>query len=201
MLEWMTVTYLRRRGLTAIEIALDLETPQLSDRSSLGFADSHQPRICLVAGFALSAQLERIIAAVERARPTRLPSRLRAAPSRSRGEGREEHAVAVQQMLTLMRLQSRLVRAIAPGLVHDERQIAHVGAPELDERAGSFIRDFISSKAIPTFEPAYVAATFAATQMSASGITIYELGRQGTPQSVIRRWTYPQKTKANVKVP
>jgi hypothetical protein len=203
MLGSMTVTYLQRWDLTAIEIALDLETPPFLDGLSLRFSSQHEPRICLVAGFALSAQLERIVGAIERARPARLPSRLRAALSQSRGEHRcGEHPVAVQPMLPLMRLQSRLIRAIAPGLVYDEVQISLAGPREFDEVARTFIRDFISSETIPTFEPAYAVAGFPATQLWASGITIYQLGPEGTPQSIVRRWAYPQKrTMTTMNVP
>ena len=79
----MSVTHLQKWDVTAIEIALDLEMPHFVDPTRFAFSGPAEPRICLVAGFALTSQLKRIVAAVNRALPARPPSRLQSSSGNS----------------------------------------------------------------------------------------------------------------------
>ena len=186
----MSVAHLQKWDVTAIEIALDLETQRVSDLSRSVFSGPAQPRICLVACFVLSPQLKRIVAAIDRAVPARLPSGLRIAPATARSTPSVAAAVSLQPMLALLRLQSKLVRAIEPGLANDviSLRMTH----NMDEATTRFVGDFISSKTLPTFEPPLTAADFDAIDLTALGITIYHLGRAGAPQSILAHWPYPR---------
>ncbi|MGB8518800.1 MAG: hypothetical protein WCD38_01395, partial [Candidatus Tumulicola sp.] len=112
----MSVIDLQTRDVTAIEIALDLEIPRLLDSSQFFFSGPSEPRICLIAGFALTAQLKLTVAAVGRAVPARMPSRVQVTFANSRSPTLPgASGITIQPMLALLRLQSRLVRAIEPG--------------------------------------------------------------------------------------
>jgi hypothetical protein len=175
--------------VTAIEIALDLATPRTSDSSTLAFNGPAEPRICLVAAFALTSHLKRIVAAVDRAMPARAPSGLRIVhPMARRADGAAPTTVSIQPTPALLRLQSRLVRAIEPGLAHSEDSVAVRGTGDMDEAAVRFIREFIPCRSLPALEPPFGPADDA--QFRAVGITIYCLGRRGTPESILAHWAY-----------
>ena len=185
----MSVTHLPKWDVTAIEIALDLEKPRSFDQSRFVFSGRGEPRICLVAGFALTSQLKRIVAAVDRVAPARAPSRLRIAPAVARSAVPSFAAtVSVQPMLALLRLQSKLIRAIEPGLAHEGVSLRT--RPAMDDGAARFIGDFISQKTLPTFEPPCGVAGFDVTELTAVGITIYRLGQRGTPSSILCHWAF-----------
>jgi hypothetical protein len=185
--------------VTAFEIALDLEVPRLLDPATLGFSGKAEPRICLVAAFASTSQLKRIVAAVDRAVPARLPPRLRIAPSIARRPtSASPPAVSIQPMLVLLRLQAKLIRAIEPGLVDDEAPISFGKASEVGEPAARFVRDFISTKALPVFEPPYAAATFETTNLRSLGITMYRLGQRGRPESILAHWASAQNRRDSI---
>ena len=97
-------------------------------------------------------------------------------------------------MLALLRLQSKLVRAIEPGLANDtiSLRMSH----EMDEATTRFIGDFISRKTLPTFEPPCAVADFDVIELTAIGITLYHLGRGGAPRSILAHWPYPQNTRS-----
>lgn len=186
----MSVAHLQKWDVTPIEIALDLETHRVSDLSRSVFSGPAQPRICLVACFVLSPQLKRIVAAVDRAVPARLPSGLRIAPATVRSDPSAAAGISLQPMLALLRLQSKLVRAIEPGLANDVISLRM--RRDMDEATTRFVGDFISRKTLPTFEPPVAVANFDAIDLSAIGITIYHLGRAGAPQSILAHWPYPR---------
>jgi hypothetical protein len=189
----MSVTHLPKWELTAIEISMDVEFPSDFDKSSLDCPASAEPRICVVAGFALTEQLTRIVAALARVLPARLPSRLRAATTKHRSADRSApRAITIRPMPPLIRLQSRFNRAIEPGLVHDGSGTSLGGTRDFDEDAAQFIHDFVSSKTLPSFEPPFALTDFPETRLTATGITIYTLDRRGTPESVLKRWPYPR---------
>jgi hypothetical protein len=181
----VSVAHLDKWDPTAIEIALDLEVPPFADRSSFGFTGPAEPRICLVAAFALTPQLKRIVAAVDRALPSRLPSTLRITPSRTRAPaGTSPSHLSIRPMPPLIRIQSRLIRAIAPGLA-DSLVLAH----DMDKTVSHFIHDFIPSNALPLLEPSDARFTFA-PELKPLGITMYRLDRLGKPQSILGHWAY-----------
>jgi hypothetical protein len=185
----VTITQLPVWDATAIEIALDLAVPRYAQRPGLDFSGPGEPRLCLVAGFALRSQLKRIVAAVDRTIPARLPSPFRISPAPPRSSG-SPSGVSVQPVLPLLRLQSRLIRSIQPGLTIDNVQIAVGGNRNMDEATLRFIRDFISSKALPSFEPLNVVAAVDTLRLRVVGITIYQLGRRGVPQAIVEQWKY-----------
>lgn len=186
----MTVTHLQKWDVTAIEIALDLEMPRFVDPTRFVFSGPAEPRICLVAAFALTSHLKRIVAALDRAVPVRPPSRLRITPAMARS-ALPPLAVpfAIQPMLSLLRLQSKLIRAIEPGLAHEGASLHTRRA--MEDGPGRFIGDFISRETLPTFEPSYAVADFDAAELTATGITIYRLDRHGAPTSILGHWAYP----------
>ncbi len=185
--------------VTAFEIALDLEVPRLLDPATLAFSGKAEPRICLVAAFASTSQLKRIVAAVDRAVPARLPSGIRIAPPMVRGPVHATPgAISIQPMLVLLRLQATLIRAIEPGLVDGDTPLSFGKAREVGEPAASFIRDFIPSKALPVFEPPYAAAGFEATNLRAVGITMYRLGNRGAPESILAHWASAQNRRGSI---
>lgn len=187
------VTHLRRWDLTAVEIAVDLEVPPFPDPPSLGFSGPAEPRVCLVAAFALTPQLKRIIAAIDRALPARLPPTLRIAPSRTReGASATGGPVSILPMTPLIRIQSRLIRAIAPGL-------ADLGAyaPDMDEAISHYIREFISSSALPALEPSHPPLATPA-EVTPLGVSFYHLDRIGKPKSILGHWAYAPGVHRNV---
>jgi len=193
----VTITQLPVWDATAIEIALDLAVPRYA-QPGLDFSGPGEPRVCLVAGFALSSQLPRIVNAVDRTIPARLPSPLRISPAPARSSS-SPSGVSVQPVLPLLRLQSRLIRSIEPGLINDHRQVSVGGNRHMDDATLRFIRDFIASKMLPSFEPVNAATAFAdMLRLRVVGITIYQLGRRGAPQSIVEHWTY--KTNAGSSV-
>ena len=192
----MSVTHLPMWEITPIEIALDVEPPRIQDASGAVFSGTGESRVCLVAAFALSSQLKRVVAAVERVIPLHLPRGLQVAPPPARGvTGPQTGAAAIGPMLPLLRLQQRLIRAIEPGLaartVTEDRD-------EMSEQAARFIRDFIPSKALPVYEPALSLSDFEPTRLKPVGITLYHLGHQGKPQSIVARWAYAQNARGSV---
>lgn len=64
----------------------------------------------------------------------------------------------------------------------------------MDEVAAQFIRDFVSSKALPTLEASRVDGDFATTGLRAVGITLYQLGDDGVPQSILSHWSYAEES-------
>lgn len=184
----MSVTRLPQWDVTAIEIALDLEPPRFFGSPPAAFSGPAEPRICLVTGFALTSQLKRIVTAVDRAIPARLPSTLRIAPATARApHHRSADGIAIAPMLTLLRLQHRLIRAIEPGLADHTMPLGESGRESESDR---FIREFITSQAIPTFEPSIPPKQISTTRLRPLGITVYRLGRAGSPQSVLGHWAY-----------
>jgi hypothetical protein len=194
----MGITHLRKWDVTAIEIALDLQAPRFSDAPGFVFSGPAEPRICLVTGFALTSQLKRIVAAVDRVVPAHAPAGLRIALSTGRNVTSMTGAIAVAPMDVLLRLQSKLVRAIEPGLAHDGLVLALTTRRGMDEAAIGFIRDFIPAKTVPAFEPSQAAVAFRPTEVKAVGITIYRLGRGGAPESILAHWTYPPEAHRSV---
>lgn len=190
----MTITQLPVWDAMAIEISLDLAPPRYVHPAGPSFLGPGEPRVCLLAGFALSSHLPRIIAAVGRTVPARLPSPLRIARAAARSSRCSGAGVSIQPVLPLLRLQSRLIRSIEPGLTHDNVQIAVGGNRDMDETTVCFIRDFIASKTPPSFEPLDAAAAADLLRLRVAGITIYQLGRHGAPQSILEHWAYKRDT-------
>lgn len=186
----MSVTHLPKWDVTAIEIALDLEAPRSLDPLRFAFSGRAEPRICLVAAFALTLQLKRIVAAVDRVVPARLPSRLQIAPAATRSAVAAVGAtISLQPMFALLRLQSKLIRAIEPGLAHEG--VSYRMKRAMENGPARFIGDFITRETLPTFEPPCAVAGFEVTELKAVGITIYRLGHRGAPASIVCRWAYP----------
>lgn len=192
----MTITQLPVWDTIAIEVALDLTPPRYAP--GIVFSGPGEPRVCLLAGFALSSQLQRVVAAVDRTIPARLPSPLRITTAPPRFSGRAASGVSIQPVLPLLRLQSRLTRSVEPGLTHDNVRIAVGGNREMDETTIRFIRDFIASKTPPSFEPLDVAAAADALRLRVAGVTIYQLGSRGAPQSIVEHWSYRRETGTSV---
>jgi hypothetical protein len=180
-----------RWGLTAIEITIDLELPQPFESSPFGVCEACEPRVSLVVAFALTLQLKRIISAVDRTIPARLPSRLRIGPPKARAANNSS-AASIAPMLPLLRLQSRLIRAIEPGLAPSIALISFGKPRGMDDQTTHFIRDFISSKALPTLTPPCMTHDFEAMRLRTAGITLYRLSRRGTPQTALEHWSPEQ---------
>jgi hypothetical protein len=200
----MSVTHLPEWDATAIEIALDLERLRFADSPAASFSGPAEPRICLITCFALSSQLKRIVAAVDRVTPRRFPG-LRVAPAPTRGDGPRAGgavairpgAVAIAPMLSLLRLQYRVIRAIQPGLA-DQRAAIASARNSFGEAAAQFIGDFITNNSLPTFEPSAAADEFVPTRFRVTGITIYRLGGRGVPRSILGHWAYAQNAGGSV---
>ncbi len=92
-------------------------------------------------------------------------------------------------MLALLRLQSKLIQAIEPGLAQD---VAPFRVAGMEETTVRFIADFVSRRTLPTFEPQYAGADSQATGVVPIGLTIYRLERTGAPESILAHWAYPQ---------
>jgi hypothetical protein len=185
----MSVSHLQKWDVTAIEIALDLEMPHFVDSTRFVFSGPAEPRICLVAGFALTSQVKRIVAAVNRAVPARPPSRLQIAPATARSMVPSAVPLLVQPMPALLRLQSKLIRAIEPGLAHEGVSVRMKRA--MEDGPARFVGDFISRKTLPSFEPASLAADLDVMELTAIGLTIYRLDQRGAPTSILGHWAYP----------
>jgi hypothetical protein len=197
----MGIARLEEWHITAIEIALDLEVPRLLDPASFAFSGKAEPRICLVAAFASTSQLKRIVAAIDRAVPPRAPSGLRIAPSMARwANNATPGAISVQPMNALLRLQAKLIRAIEPGLASGGTLFSLRVVRELGEAAARFVRDFIPSKALPLFEPQHAAAAFEVTDLRALGTTMYRLGYRGAPESILAHWAFAQHRRSAIPV-
>ena len=193
----MGIAHLRKWDVTAIEIALDLEMLRFSEPARLVFSGPAEPRICLVAAFASTSQLKRIVAAVDRVMPARLPPGLLVAPPLARSErSAPSGPITIQPMPALLRLQSRLIRAIEPGLTDSRTPISFANVRDLSEAAARFIRDFIPCKTLPSFEPAHAAG--AAIDLSVIGITIYRLGTRGAPESILAHWAYARGSRSSL---
>lgn len=187
--EWMSITHLRKWDVSGIEIALDLEIPRISDRSRFVFSGPAEPRIRLVVCFALTSQLKRIVTAVDRAAPARPPSGLRISSTERRSMPPPVATMSIQPTVALVRLQSRLIRAIEPGLAHDA--LSSRVRRTMEESTIRFVSDFIPHKALPTLEPACPVSDFDATDVSALGLTIYRLGEKAAPKSILAHWAFP----------
>lgn len=193
----MNITQLPVWDATAIEIALDLAAPRYAQSPGLDFSGPGEPRVCLVAGFALNSQLQRIVAAVDRTIPARLPSPIRISPAPGRSSGSPAGA-SIQPVLPMLRLQSRLIRSVEPGLTNDDFQISLGGNRDMDEATLRFIRDFIVSKSLPSFEPLNAIAGADTLRLRVVGMTIYRLGRRGAPESIVEHWTYESDASSSV---
>lgn len=196
----MGIVHLPQWDITAIEIALDLEIPRISSSAGLFFSGYAEPRICLVASFALTPQLLHIAAAVDRVVPRRLPANLRAAPANLRtGRAWAPISIAIQPMVSLLRLQRKLVRAIEPGLaehiMHEKSLPAPVG---MDASIAEYIRTFIPAKTLPAFEPTHALGDFSTTRLRAVGLTIYRLGNTGAPESILKHWAHAAATRGSI---
>jgi hypothetical protein len=190
----MKVTHLRRWDLTAIEIAVDLEVPPFSNPPSLGFSGPAEPRICLVAAFALTPQLKRIVAAVDRALPARLPPTLRIVPSPTRAAvSSAAVTISILPLPALIRIQSRLIRAIQPGLADPQAQ-----TNDIDEAMSHYIREFIPSNTLPALEPSQLHAEFRPTKLKPLSITMYRLSHAGKPQSILGHWPYAPGARRSI---
>lgn len=182
----MGIAHLPQWDITAIEVALDLETPRISSGSELHFSGDAEPRICLVAAFALTPQLKRIVAAVDRALPVRLPPTLRISPSQTRAGVRSAATtISIMPLPALIRIQSRLIRAIQPGLADP-----HAHADHMDAAIARYVREFIPSNALPALEPSHPHVEFTPIKFKPLSITIYHLDRAGKPQSILGHWPY-----------
>jgi hypothetical protein len=189
LIEPMSATQYSRWDVTPIEIALDLAADPVGDPSQSSASGPAEPRVRLVSGFALTSHLKRIVSAVERTIPPRLPSRLRMTPAKSLSSPSATAAVTISPTVALLRFQSKLIRAIEPGLAHDGVPVSLRKLRGMDESTARFIGDFISRKALPSFEPSSRAADFCSIPLTTNGITIYELGRHGSPQWILAHWT------------
>jgi hypothetical protein len=185
----MGVTHLKQWHVTALEVALDLEMPRFVDPSRFAFSGPAEPRICLVASFVLTSQLKHVLAAIDRVIPARPISGLRIRPAAARSPTAPAAPIAIQPMSALLRLQSKLIHAIEPGLANDGA--SGRAQRSMDDAAAQFIGDFISHKALPTFEPPRAPADFEETALRVIGLTIYRLGDHGTPESILSHWPYP----------
>ncbi len=184
--------------VTPIEIALDLETTLPFDPSRFDFSGAAEPRVCLVAAFALTSQLKRIVGAVNRSVPARAPSGLRIAPSPVRSATVTPRVLSIEPMLVLQRLQSKLIRAIEPGLTWDERKILFGSVRDMGEEAERFVRDFVPRNMLPMLTPQPAVLGSESLNPRAAGITIYGLGSRGLPESVIAHWAYAQDARGNL---
>lgn len=194
----MSTRRLENWHVTAFEIALDLEVPRLLDPATLAFSGKAEPRICLVAAFASTPQLKRIVAAVDRAVPARLPSGLRVAAAITRAaNGTTPAAISLQPMSALLRLQAKLIRAIEPGLADDGKLLSFGQARDVGETAARFVREFIPARALPAFEPPSAAPGFASTNLRAVGITMYRLGHRGAPESILAHWASLERRRGS----
>ena len=198
------MTHLPEWDATAIELALDLERLRFDDSPVAIFSGPAEPRICIITCFALSSQLKRIVAAVDRVIPRRLPG-LRIARAQTRGDlphnagavTTRPGAVAIAPMLSLLRLQYRLIRAIQPGLA-DQRAARVAARSDLGDASAHFIGDFIINNSLPTFEPPMANVDFPPARFRATGITIYRLGGRGVPRSILGHWAYAHSAGASV---
>jgi hypothetical protein len=197
-IDLVSVTHPRKWAVTGIEVALDLEVSHLCDSSRLVISGPAEPRICLVAAFALNSQLDRIVAAVDRTVPARPPLGLWIAPSTTRSANASDGAIAVRPMRVLLQLQSKLIRAIEPGLVQDDAVAVLFDArPRRDEAGANFVRNFLPDKVRPTFEPSHVTPEIEPAEVKAVGLTIYRLGERGRPEAMLAHWTHANDRRSS----
>lgn len=98
------------------------------------------------------------------------------------------NGLALAPMPTLLRMQAKFIRAIEPGLAPSPPEVP---VPQhMDEAAERFIRDFVPSKALPTFEPPRAERDFEAIELRTTGITLYRLGERGATRSILSHWSY-----------
>ena len=97
-------------------------------------------------------------------------------------------------MLPLRKLQSKLIRATEPGLARSEDDVLFDGVHPMGAEAERFVRDFVPCKALPMLEPADARGA-EALNLRAVGITIYHLGTQGMPESILARWPYSEDAR------
>jgi hypothetical protein len=189
----MGIAHLPQWDITAIEIALDLEAPRIS-ALGLSFSGYAEPRICLVAAFALTPQLKRIVAAVDRALPARLPPTLRIVPSPMRAAvSSAAITISILPLPALIRIQSRLIRAIQPGLADPDAR-----ADDMDEAISHYIREFIPSNTLPALEPSQLRGEFTPAKMNPLSVTMYHLNRAGKPQSILGHWPYARGARRSI---
>ena len=195
----MSVTRLPAWNVTAFEIALDLQSDGFigADTGRFGAAS---PRICLLAGFALTPQLKRVIAAVDRTIPARLPREIRVVPAKTRGgPAATGAAFSIQPLLALIRLQLRFARAIEPGLA--EGAASNCRSRE-DRRTYVAIRTrFHTFKNASDFRAEQRAGRLRLGAIKIFGITVYRLGSRAEPQSILGHWTYVKSTRSSVHLP
>ncbi len=184
--------------VTPIEIALDLETTLPFDPSRFDFSGAAEPRVCLVAAFALTSQLKRIVGAINRAVPARAPAGLRIAPLPVRSASVTPRVLSIEPMLVLQRLQSKFIQAIEPGITCDESRILFGSVRDMGAEAEHFVRDFIPRKSLPILTPQYAVLGSESLNPKAVGITIYHLGARGSPESVIAHWGYAEDSRGNL---
>jgi hypothetical protein len=101
--------------------------------------------------------------------------------------------MTIAPMAALLRLQSRLIRAIEPGLAHADPDGGGFVKPRgMDEASARFVFDFVPENTLPTFEPYAAAGEFIAVRLRPTGITLYQLGRHGAPEAMLGHWAYGQ---------
>lgn len=190
----MGIAHLPTWDATPIEVALDLEHPRLGNPTGVTFSGSAEPRICLLVAFALAHQLKRIVSAIDRALPARLPPRLRVVRLRARSAaGLPAASVSILPMAPLIRIQARLLRAIQPGLAH-----AHTYGRDMDETTSRYIHDFIPSNALPAIEPPPVHLEYVPIELTTLGVSVYRLDRTGKPQTILGHWAYAPGARQSI---
>lgn len=187
----MSITALRTWELTPVEVALDLAPPRLSDARGLVFSGLAEPRIRLAAGLALTSHLKRIASAVDRAAPDRAPAKIRISAYPT-GSASCPYAICIGPMRSLLALQSKVVRAVEPGLAHSGSVVNFVMRQAMEDGTLSFVRDFIGNKTPPAFEPHQVATHFDSIDLRIVGLTIYALDAEASPEQIIAHWNYPR---------
>jgi hypothetical protein len=178
------------RDVTAIEIALELKGPQLGEILTSQFTGFAEPRISLVVCFALTPLLGHIGTAVARFVSDRLAPGLIISPCKPEANSEPPYAICVSPMIGLVRLQSKIVRAIAPGIVDAETIEPAEISRDVDELAAAYIREFLPIGGLPVLVPATSNEHFMPTPIIASGVSMYRLGQHATPQSRIATWSY-----------
>jgi hypothetical protein len=102
-------------------------------------------------------------------------------------------------MVSLLRLQRKLIRAIEPGLAEHVMHGKSLPPPTgMDVSIAEYIRTFIPTHTLPTFEPPYALADFAPTLLRAVGMSIYRLGGNGAPESILKHWAYAPGTRGSI---
>ena len=178
------------RDVTAIEIALEMDGPQFGGTLTSQFSGFAEPRISLVVCFARTALVGHIGSAVSRVVSDRPAPGLIISPCQPDAKGEPPYALCVSPMIGLVRLQSKIIRAIAPGIVDSETIEAADVADDIDELAAAYIREFLPIGGLPVLVPASANEHFMPTPIIASGVAMYRLGQHATPQSRLAHWSY-----------